>query len=279
VLVERTRGAALGWTPSLERCLERGVPYAWSVRAVAPDGPSDWADPLFFEITPRESAEELAAALEIVRRHLAMGSASGPTPTASEGDRERLDSVEAPDRAGPPVELPERAGTRIAASSRAALAASAGAAGAKVRVVGEVRTVDPAGEPRLWGRGRKDVGVFPRPITPGTHYCFNVSTNFRFGLSTTSVDWGSAADACPAGTWVCRTSDLVACDTTRPDSGSDASDCDGLGMGLDADEHWGWVEDAAPSNVNSGSFFTESGNPSSARTCWLLPVWCCWEAE
>ncbi len=48
VLSQRISGSALGWTPSLDRCLERGGQYAWSVRAVAEKGALEWSSPSLF---------------------------------------------------------------------------------------------------------------------------------------------------------------------------------------------------------------------------------------
>ena len=42
VLQEKIPGSALGWTPSLDRCLERGWQYAWSARAVGSEEVSEW---------------------------------------------------------------------------------------------------------------------------------------------------------------------------------------------------------------------------------------------
>lgn len=64
-------GTANGWTPSLERCLERGGRYAWSVRALGADGDSEWSPPSLFEVAPGPSEEELAEALRVVREYLA----------------------------------------------------------------------------------------------------------------------------------------------------------------------------------------------------------------
>jgi hypothetical protein len=153
------------------------------------------------------------------------------------------------------------------------------AAPAQVTVAGEVRTVDPNGEARLWGRGRPGTGVYPKAITPGTHYCVNPDTGVKFGLSTAWVDWGAAAEACPSGTWVCRLQDLVACNTARPDTDADEQKCDGSYENWAADNHYGWVADvsASPSTPGWSHAFSESGSTlTTGAGCRGYPVWCCW---
>ncbi|MCP4247437.1 MAG: hypothetical protein GY778_10355, partial [bacterium] len=56
VYTRRIPGAALTWTPSLERCLEWGKRYAWSVRAHMVDGPTAWAEPSLFRVPPTSAA-------------------------------------------------------------------------------------------------------------------------------------------------------------------------------------------------------------------------------
>ena len=138
-------------------------------------------------------------------------------------------------------------------------------------VEGEVRTTDSSGNPRLWGRGRESVGVHE---TVAGFPCVN--GDLRFGLSTVDVSWGSAAHACPAGSWVCKINDLLACNTTRPDDSNDGLNC--LGSHLDFPEtgHWGWVQNA---NFNQGRAFSEDAINGGRDSCHVLPVWCCWEAE
>ena len=155
---------------------------------------------------------------------------------------------------------------------------SVGATGAKMTVVGEVRTVDADGEPRLWGRGRASIGIYPKPISPGTHYCHNVDTAVTFGLSTAMVDWGSAADACPAGTWVCGASDINGCDTARPDEEFDALECDGAPVSLASFVDGGWLDSVGPTGEDSrGLFQYENGSAIRRLTCESWPVWCCWQ--
>ena len=100
---------------------------------------------------------------------------------------------------------------------------------AAVTVVGETRAVDNVNRPRLWGKGRAGV---VRYGTNGVEGGLCISGSVEFGLSNVTVDWGSAADACPAGTWVCSMHDMVSgifldCDTDRPDTDNDAQTCDG----------------------------------------------------
>ena len=61
------------WTPSAERCLEWGGSYAWSVRALDGDGAGEWSGAELFEVAGAPSPEEVAAAVETLRRYLAEG--------------------------------------------------------------------------------------------------------------------------------------------------------------------------------------------------------------
>ncbi len=64
-------GSALSWTPSLDRCLERGGRYAWSVRAMGAKDESEWSQPNLFEVASGPSEVEFEAAVEVVQAYLA----------------------------------------------------------------------------------------------------------------------------------------------------------------------------------------------------------------
>ena len=44
-------GSAHGWTPSLDRCLQRGEVYAWTVRAISGASVSAWSEASVFEVS------------------------------------------------------------------------------------------------------------------------------------------------------------------------------------------------------------------------------------
>jgi hypothetical protein len=262
ILSHRTAGPSFAWTPSLDRCLLPGEDYAWSVRAITRDGLSEWAEPLFFEIAPQPSAEELAAALELLRRQRAPESEAG----VSQQDR----ATRRPVREAPETPNVDRSQIAVVPA-----AATAGSPSAKLRVVGEVRTVDSGGAARLWGRGRPSVFVYARPITGD--YCVNSAAGgVQFGLSSMAVQWGSAADACPAGSWVCRLSDVAACDTARPDTDADGRTCTGAVLNYNANQHFGWLADQWPQNADHGLGQFEDGTTGVFLACYTNPVWCCW---
>ncbi|MBZ0114103.1 MAG: hypothetical protein K8J08_16685 [Thermoanaerobaculia bacterium] len=77
---------ANSWTPGLERCLDPGQRYAWSIRAIREGDPS-WSQPSVFEIVPRAAAEDIRQAVEILRRELASQSASQIESRTQESDR------------------------------------------------------------------------------------------------------------------------------------------------------------------------------------------------
>lgn len=106
VLRQRIPGTALGWTPSLDRCLERGVRYAWIVRAVGSNEGNGWSAPNLFEVASVPSQIEVKEALAVLRQYLtaggeareanaeALGSPAGTVRQASAG---------APELLGPPA--------------------------------------------------------------------------------------------------------------------------------------------------------------------------------
>ena len=165
---------------------------------------------------------------------------------------------------------------------QASAVVAAGNPTAHIRVAGEVRTInpdDPSGPARLWGRGRVDAEVHGEFNIVAPRPCTNGST--RYGLSTVAVDWGSAADACPAGTWVCSVLDIIfdTCNTTRPDNSGDYIDCSGDQVDLTPTSHLGWTADpAAGQEQLEGLAKREnaSGVVFRMESCSTLPVWCCW---
>ena len=139
---------------------------------------------------------------------------------------------------------------------------------------GEVRTTDGAGNPRLWGHGRPGTGLMTHDTVSET--CGNILNGYA--LSTQLVTWEGAAQACPAGTWVCSLDDL-------PLSGScnvpqnlyfDKMDCDGSAPGANVNFLFGWVADSY--SATSGSLVLSSNmGRSGIVSCNFYRVWCCWK--
>ncbi len=79
VLFTRVAGSATSWTPSAEQCFAPGGRYVWFVRAVtelAGDQvieAGEWSAGRFFEVPAAPSAEEMARALEVLKRWEAAG--------------------------------------------------------------------------------------------------------------------------------------------------------------------------------------------------------------
>ena len=69
VLQQTFAGSVSGWTPALDRCLERGGQYAWSVRAEGSKAASDWSPPNLFEVAAGSSEAELEEAVAVVRQY------------------------------------------------------------------------------------------------------------------------------------------------------------------------------------------------------------------
>jgi hypothetical protein len=127
---------------------------------------------------------------------------------------------------------------------------------------------------RLWGRGRTGTVVYGEEGTEPPSLCTDGSVNF--GLSNMTVDWGSAADACPAGTWVCTLSErgTSVCDTVRPDV-EEQRNCGGELSDLSPEDHRGWVDDLVVSTQPEARYLSEQGSSGGVLSCVTLPVWCC----
>lgn len=137
---------------------------------------------------------------------------------------------------------------------------------------------------KAWGEGRPNVVRHGYDFPPfGEVMCQNVAAGIRYGLSNSFASWDGAAAACPAGTWVCRMSDIVAgqvCDTQRSDTTCDSMSCTFNNFAcadLSADNHEGWLADHFGSGATPffGRSLRESGFVSVAYKCDLFPVWCC----
>ena len=77
ILYTRVAGAALSWTPELERCFAAGSGYVWFVRAVFDEDEAptagDWSQGLFFSVAAAPSAAEVRQALGVLQRYLSEG--------------------------------------------------------------------------------------------------------------------------------------------------------------------------------------------------------------
>lgn len=256
VLSHEVPVAALAWTPPIDQCLENGRSYGWTVRARTGEDFSDWAAPLLFRPGPfsdwgAPASEPAGKGPELVPGRQR---SSGPV----------LDEVVSKEVDGAPGPTPR-------------VAAVAGNTEARMTVDGEVRTVDEDGDPRLWGRGRPAVDLYLRPIV--NEPCVNFDAGgVQYGLSNVIVEWGSAADACPAGTWVCEPSEVAACDTSRPDDDDlDALGCDGGWIDFAADDHRGWTARKASGSFHGIAVGESTGGGVGWPTCIHYPVWCCWK--
>lgn len=129
---------------------------------------------------------------------------------------------------------------------------------------------------RPWGEGRAST---VRYGTTGEESGLCSNGAVAFGLSATAVQWGDAAAACPAGTWVCSLAERggAVCDTARPEtnSGCDERECDGTCIDWQPDLHPGWVDLAGPPQTAGGYNVQEGGGGGTDPTCNVKPVWCC----
>ncbi len=70
VLRQSFAGSVASWTPSLERCLEQGGRYAWSVRAIVGKRTTPWSELALFEVAPEPTEAEVRRALAVVERYV-----------------------------------------------------------------------------------------------------------------------------------------------------------------------------------------------------------------
>lgn len=273
---------ATSWTPPADACLEAGARYGWSIRATGKKSAGEWSEPALIEFAVGPTVAEVQAAMATLDRFLIIQGADplsqGIVRTRPEGRHPPPNTTDSPtygdgsETAHEQATEPE-AGLPVAhAETPRSLSKSITVQAAAMKVEGELRTVDESGDPRLWGKGRPDTEVYG---SGSGLPCLN--GNIKFGLSKTPVAWGSAANACPAGTWVCEANDLVACNTTRANFSVDGRTCAGDALDWAENNHIGWTA-AGGSNTLTGTVFFEGGSTSAIwSTCNTMPVWCCWK--
>lgn len=87
-LLERFPGSVTAWTPPLELCLESGLAYAWSVRALVGSAGTPWSPSRFFQVSRAPSVAEVEEALTVLERFLGeeqeTGSALGEAASTPE---------------------------------------------------------------------------------------------------------------------------------------------------------------------------------------------------
>ena len=130
---------------------------------------------------------------------------------------------------------------------------------------------------KLWGTGRPGTGLLAHTNPNG--YC-TTPQGIHYALSKTIVTWQGAAESCPAGTWVCSSSEF-------PTSGScniqtistkKSISCDGT-IAPTYSHSWlpGWLADAKDYRSgrmnNSDSFSSVNYN----YVCFATRTWCCWK--
>jgi len=146
-----------------------------------------------------------------------------------------------------------------------------------LEVRGEIRSTDPAGDNRLWGKGRPGITA----VTDNSGYnCTN--NGLRFHVSNTMVSWGSAAQACPTGTWVCTEAERGTTECSPNGVSESYINCAGDSHDAKVDGNFGmyifipaWVADADDSNHLDGKVVRLNGWVASAQGCNYRPVWCC----
>lgn len=279
-LQARLPRGATSWTPPAGSCLEPKNVYGWSIRAVDAKGEGKWSDavlirtkaplsPSFntghigpFEAIPNSDLSQAN------RDELVLDNDQILTPPAMTGGTSQATRV-LPKPGSELEPSPVSKASIDGPTTKSTYAGSTASSGLKIN--GQILTVDEQGSPRVWGRAREDNTVY---ITGSGFPCFNNQGN-KFGLSRMAVDWGSAREACPAGTWVCGLFELLSCNTARPDDAIDGLACDGSVLNFDSAQHRGWTIQS--STDHSGIAWREDGGAVGSNVCTSLPVWCCWD--
>lgn len=159
--------AASSWSPGRQDCLKPGGRYAWTVRARGGEGTpaGGWAEPALFRVASAPSQDEVAHAIEVLRRHLEAGGEPELQPSAAENGNDRRGSdreVDPAERitalAGGPsrnasslVRRPAQAGS--AAPLAPAAAPTLGSPSLTISdnlALGSASNVFKGGEPLLW---------------------------------------------------------------------------------------------------------------------------------
>ena len=138
-LFARVAGSATSWTPSAEQCFAPGGGYVWFVRAVQQVvgdqviEASEWSAGRYFEVPAGPTADELARALDVLKRWEAAG---GESATSSAGMR-----------SGGPRPTLRRVGSggNVADSSAAIRGEHPDTSGERYGVVGTTASLDGAG--------------------------------------------------------------------------------------------------------------------------------------
>jgi hypothetical protein len=112
VLRQNLPAPAYSWTPSLDRCLERGERYAWSVRAVGGKEASEWSAPSLFQVAARPSEAEFEEAVEVVRSYLAV-EREGAESASTARESSAVAEPEGPATSGAPTTRAAPAGTQL----------------------------------------------------------------------------------------------------------------------------------------------------------------------
>jgi hypothetical protein len=120
-------GAAQSWTPDLERCLEPGALYGWSIRTQHADGPSSWAPPAYLQVSAAPTLAEVESALAVLRRYRdERRQLAGPASGIEPADAPQLEGVPS-QPTGISRALLRRAPAGSGAGSRALSSPTAGA--------------------------------------------------------------------------------------------------------------------------------------------------------
>jgi hypothetical protein len=136
------------------------------------------------------------------------------------------------------------------------------------------------GTDKLLGKGRPGTSLMTHTDPNG--YC-TTSAGIKHALSFHFATWGEAAEVCPAGTWVCSSSDLPTTGSCPilPLTTYRAIDCSGVKIPaspVDMSVLIGWESDASLNEADGIVRISSTwGGFESVETCVSFRVWCCWK--
>lgn len=181
VLSVRLPGAANSWTPTVERCLQIGERYAWSIRPLGNAKGAEWSRPSLFEVAASAAPTDLADAVAELRREMASAGTNpsvrggGSTPSATEARAAAPNAASA----SPSVTTfdVDGSGNVVANSFTGSGAALTGVVAATASAL--------AANPGDCSAGNSPLGINASGTTEG---CFDVATQAELNTHKSSTD-------------------------------------------------------------------------------------------
>lgn len=180
-LTVRLPGAANSWTPTVERCLQHGERYAWSIRPLGNGKEADWSRPSLFEVAATTASADLTEAVAALRRELVAADAaprsSGSVVAPASARVPSATSAAAPSTPNVTTFDVDGSGNVVANSFTGSGAALTGVVAATASAL--------AANPGDCSAGNSPLGVTASGAAEG---CFDVATQAELNTHKSSTD-------------------------------------------------------------------------------------------